>query len=107
MFLAHLIEQMKTLDFWVVIGFCGQALFTARFLVQWIASEKAKKSVVPILFWWFSIGGGAVLFIYALHRADPVFIVGQGAGLFIYLRNLYLIYKKPQPVCPTAENPNT
>lgn len=97
MMLAHLAEQMQTLDFWVIIGFMGQALFTARFIVQWIASEKVKKSVVPHLFWWFSIGGGAVLFVYALHRADPVFIVGQGAGLFIYLRNIYLIYQKPKP----------
>lgn len=96
MMLSHLAEQVQTLDFWVVIGFTGQALFTARFLVQWIASEKAKKSIVPELFWWFSVGGGAILFFYALHRADPVFIVGQGAGLFIYLRNMYLIYKKPK-----------
>ena len=101
MMLAHLTEQMKTIDFWVIIGFCGQALFTARFIVQWLASEKVKKSVVPTMFWWFSLGGGAVLFVYALHRADPVFIVGQGAGLFIYLRNIYLIYKKhPDPKEP-------
>lgn len=102
MILSHLIEQMQTLDFWVVIGFIGQAFFTARFLVQWMASEKAKKSVVPNMFWWFSIGGGTILFIYALHRADPVFIVGQGAGLFIYVRNMYLIYKKQKPETPAS-----
>lgn len=102
MMLSHLSEQIQTIDFWVVVGFMGQALFTARFLVQWLASEKVKKSVVPTMFWWFSIGGGAILFVYALHRADPVFIVGQGAGLFIYLRNIALIYKKPKPSTETT-----
>lgn len=89
-------EIVKDHGIWLVIGFMGQALFSARFIVQWLASEKIKKSVIPNLFWWFSIGGGAVLLIYALHRADPVFIVGQGMGLFIYLRNIYLIYRKPK-----------
>jgi lipid-A-disaccharide synthase-like uncharacterized protein len=102
MMLSHLSEQLQSIDFWVAIGFAGQALFTARFVVQWLASEKVKKSIVPNLFWWFSIGGGAILFIYALHREDPVFIVGQGAGLFIYLRNIYLIYKKPKPETPAS-----
>ena len=81
---------------WLAIGFLGQALFSGRFLVQWLASERMKKSVSPNLFWWFSIAGGVVLLIYALHRQDPVFIVGQGMGLFIYLRNIYLIYRKPK-----------
>jgi len=76
---------------WVIIGLGGQLLFTARFLVQWIASERAGKSVVPIAFWYFSVGGGLVLFAYAVYRADPVFILGQSMGLFIYLRNLWLI----------------
>lgn len=93
--LSYLSEHLHNFDLWLIIGFLGQALFTGRFLVQWLASERAKKSIVPNLFWWFSVAGGAVLFIYALHRADPVFILGQGAGLFIYLRNIYLIYKKP------------
>lgn len=79
---------------WIILGFLGQALFTMRFLVQWIASEKAKKSVIPLSFWFFSIGGGALLFAYALYKGDPVFIVGQGLGLFIYLRNLWLIKKE-------------
>lgn len=78
---------------WIILGFLGQALFTMRFLVQWIASEKAKKSVIPLSFWFFSIGGGALLFAYAVYKGDPVFIVGQGLGLFIYLRNLWLIKK--------------
>ena len=79
---------------WVVVGFLGQSLFFMRFFVQWIASEKRKESVIPVAFWYFSIGGGLVLLIYAIYRRDPVFIVGQGAGLFVYLRNLFLIRKK-------------
>lgn len=96
------VEVVKDHGIWLVIGFIGQGFFSARFLVQWLASEKVKKSIVPNMFWWFSIGGGAILFIYALHRADPVFIVGQGAGLFIYLRNIYLIYKKQKPETPAS-----
>ena len=76
---------------WVVVGLLGQALFMGRFLVQWIASERARRSVVPVAFWYFSIGGGLVLLAYAIYRADPVFILGQATGLFIYGRNLWLI----------------
>jgi lipid-A-disaccharide synthase-like uncharacterized protein len=76
---------------WITIGLGGQALFMMRFLVQWIVSEKAKRSVVPDSFWWFSIGGAAVLLTYAIYRADPVFILGQSLGFFIYSRNLWLI----------------
>lgn len=76
---------------WVLLGFVAQAFFTMRFVVQWYASEKAKRSVVPIAFWFFSLFGGALLLIYAIHRQDPVFIAGQGLGLFIYIRNLWLI----------------
>lgn len=76
---------------WVMFGLFGQLLFTARFLVQWIASERAKRSVVPIAFWYFSISGGVILLAYAIYRQDPVFILGQSMGLFIYLRNLWLI----------------
>ena len=85
---------MTTEQFWLSIGFLGQAFFFSRFLVQWIASERLKESVIPVSFWFFSIGGGAVLLFYAIHRGDPVFILGQGAGLFVYLRNLYLIRRK-------------
>lgn len=77
---------------WVVVGLGGQLLFTARFLVQWIASERAGRSVVPLAFWYFSVGGGLILFFYAVYRQDPVFILGQSMGLLIYLRNLWLIY---------------
>ena len=80
--------------FWVVIGFVGQAMFSARFLVQWIASERVRRSIVPEAFWYFSLAGGAILFAYALWREDPVFIVGQGAGLFIYSRNIYMIWRE-------------
>jgi lipid-A-disaccharide synthase-like uncharacterized protein len=80
--------------FWLSIGFLGQAFFSARFLVQWIASERKKESVIPISFWFFSIGGGLTLLIYSIYRMDPVFILGQAAGLFVYLRNLYLIRRK-------------
>lgn len=79
---------------WVAIGFLGQALFSARFLVQWIASERARRSIVPKAFWLFSLGGGATLLAYAIYRQDPVFIVGQASGLFIYLRNIMLIRRE-------------
>lgn len=81
---------------WLVLGFgfTGQALFSARFLVQWIASERQRKSVVPVLFWYFSLGGGLTLFIYALYREDPVFMLGQGFGLIVYVRNLRLIRRE-------------
>ena len=82
---------------WLAIGFLGQALFSARFIVQWLTSERQKRSVVPLAFWYFSMAGGATLLAYAIHRQDPVFIVGQAAGLFIYLRNLQLIYRQQDP----------
>ena len=76
--------------FFLVFGFLAQAMFTFRFVVQWIASERAKKSVIPMSFWYFSLLGGTMLFIYALYRVDPVFIMGQGAGVIIYVRNVIL-----------------
>jgi lipid-A-disaccharide synthase-like uncharacterized protein len=78
-------------DGWVILGFVAQGFFTMRFLVQWIASERARKSVVPVAFWFFSIGGGVLLLVYALYRRDPVFIAGQALGLVVYIRNLYFI----------------
>ncbi|RMH28470.1 MAG: hypothetical protein D6693_03820 [Planctomycetota bacterium] len=77
--------------FWLIFGFFGQALFFMRFVVQWISSERQKKSVIPLAFWWFSIAGGMTLLTYAIYRKDPVFIAGQSIGLFVYLRNLILI----------------
>ncbi|MBF5079193.1 MULTISPECIES: lipid-A-disaccharide synthase N-terminal domain-containing protein [Paracoccus] len=78
---------------WLGIGFLGQALFSARFVIQWLASERMRRSVVPHAFWWFSLAGGVTLLAYALWRGDPVFVLGQGLGLFVYLRNLMLIRK--------------
>lgn len=82
---------VQQFDAWIVLGFLAQALFMMRFVVQWLASERAKRSVVPVAFWFFSLGGGTLLLIYAIQRQDPVFILGQGLGLFIYIRNLWLI----------------
>jgi len=79
---------------WLILGFIGQALFSMRFLIQWIYSEKHKRSIIPKAFWYFSLAGGLTLFSYALLRQDPVFIAGQGLGLFIYIRNLILIKKE-------------
>jgi lipid-A-disaccharide synthase-like uncharacterized protein len=78
---------------WLAIGFLGQALFSARFIVQWLSSEKMKKSVIPHAFWYFSVAGGATLLAYAIHREDPVFILGQATGLFIYARNLQFLWR--------------
>lgn len=82
---------------WIIVGFIGQAFFFGRFFVQWLASEKAQKSIIPNAFWYFSIGGGLILFVYALYRQDPVFILGQSTGLLIYARNLYFIHKANNP----------
>ncbi|MBW1641676.1 MAG: lipid-A-disaccharide synthase N-terminal domain-containing protein [Deltaproteobacteria bacterium] len=82
--------------FWLVLGFCAQAMFAARFWVQWIASEKAGKSIVPMLFWYLSIFGSLLLLVYSIYRKDPVFILGQATGIFIYTRNLYLIKREKE-----------
>jgi lipid-A-disaccharide synthase-like uncharacterized protein len=101
--LADLIQQLGNylyevfvvrFDAWAVLGFIAQALFSARFLVQWIASERARRSIIPVAFWWFSIAGGILLFIYALSRKDPVFIAGQGGGLLIYARNIMFVLRE-------------
>lgn len=77
---------------WVLVGLGGQVMFMMRFLVQWIVSEREKRSVIPIAFWYFSIAGAAILLAYAIWRRDPVFILGQSLGFFIYARNLWLIF---------------
>jgi lipid-A-disaccharide synthase-like uncharacterized protein len=81
----------ETWAIWVAVGFLGQAMFSMRFLIQWISSEKRRESVIPIAFWYCSVAGGTTLLAYAIHRLDPVFIVGQAAGLLVYARNLYFI----------------
>ena len=85
---------MTETSLWIGIGFAGQLLFTSRFLVQWIASERRRESVVPVALWWFSLAGGVTLLSYALWRHDPVFILGQAMGLVVYARNLALIHAK-------------
>ena len=79
---------------WLGLGFFAQLMFSARFLVQWLASERAGKSIVPLMFWYLSIAGSVLLLAYSIHRKDPVFILGQSMGIFIYSRNLYLIHRE-------------
>ena len=92
--MADLNQLAGSLTFWLVLGFAGQLMFSLRFLVQWVATERARRSVFPNAFWYFSLAGGALLFAYALWRQDPVFILGQGAGLAIYSRNLYFVHRE-------------
>lgn len=85
---------IRPFNFWIVLGFVGQSMFTARFVVQWIASERRGESFVPVYFWFLSIAGSSIVLAYAIYRRDPVFIAAYGFGNFIYFRNLYLIYRK-------------
>ncbi len=91
-------------DFWLVFGLAAQLAFAARFLVQWIASERAGKSVVPMAFWFFSIGGGLMTLIYGLVKREPVIIFGQLLSNIIYVRNVMLIYKSRQQGSQTLSN---
>jgi lipid-A-disaccharide synthase-like uncharacterized protein len=88
---------------WLIVGFLGQGLFASRFIVQWFKSEIVGKSVIPLAFWYFSVGGGVVLLAYAIYKLDPVFITGQAAGLFVYGRNLMLINREKRGSHPTVE----
>ncbi len=83
-----------TASHWIVIGLVGQGCFFMRFLIQWIVSEKRGESIIPLPFWYFSIGGSLILLTYSIHRQDPVFILGQSVGSVIYIRNLILIARK-------------
>jgi lipid-A-disaccharide synthase-like uncharacterized protein len=85
---------------WVGLGLGGQLMFMLRFIVQWIVSERARRSIIPVSFWWFSIAGAAILLAYAIHRRDPVFILGQSLGFFVYARNLWLIRAELRPRRP-------
>lgn len=85
---------MKPETFWLIFGFTGQALFSLRFVIQWLYSERKGRSVIPVAFWYFSVAGGLTLLTYAIYRRDPVFILGQAGGVFIYLRNLHLILRE-------------
>jgi lipid-A-disaccharide synthase-like uncharacterized protein len=84
---------LGSVDWGILIGYIAQGLFAMRFVVQWIASERAGRSVVPTTFWVFSIGGGIMLLGYAIYRKDPVFIIGQAFGVFVYLRNLQFVLR--------------
>ena len=100
---AYLTDVFVTrLDWWIVLGFAAQGLFTMRFVVQWIASERAGHSVIPLAFWVFSIAGGILLLVYALYRKDAVFIAGQAFGVFVYVRNLYFVMRDRKGVPSTA-----
>ena len=93
--LFNLISDLSNTEiFFLIIGFVGQGLFASRFIIQWIYSERVGKSSIPLVFWYLSIFGGLGLLTYAIFRQDPVIIIGQTFGIFIYVRNLYLIYKK-------------
>ncbi len=85
---------MKNLDFFMILGFVGQCFFSIRFILQWIASEKAGRSIIPFSFWVFSLGGSSLLLVYAIYRKDPVFILGQAPNVLIYTRNIYLLKKE-------------
>jgi len=102
--LSNFVQQYPKfrIDFWLIFGFIGQAMFTMRFLVQWIASEKRKESVIPVAFWYFSLIGGLILLSYAVHQMDPVFILAYLPGNFIYFRNLWFIYKKRKAASPVV-----
>ncbi|MCF1503091.1 lipid-A-disaccharide synthase N-terminal domain-containing protein [Afifella sp. H1R] len=93
---------VEQFSLWIALGFVAQFMFMMRFVIQWLASERAGRSVVPVAFWFFSVFGGFLLFIYALHRQDPVFILGQGLGLFIYFRNLWLIFREDKSPMKSA-----
>jgi len=88
---------------WLGIGFAGQGLFFMRFFVQWIASERERRSVIPHAFWYFSLAGGLVLLAYAIRRQDPIFIIGQATGILIYGRNLHFVAGRARPASDTAE----
>ena len=95
-----------TLDhIWLTIGFIGQALFASRFIVQWFKSEMEGRSIIPVAFWYCSVGGGVVLLAYAIYKRDPVFIIGQASGLVVYGRNLWLIFRERSALKQAATQP--
>ena len=94
--IQHLTNLSITDMIWLAVGFGGQAVFASRFIIQWLYSEKQRKSVVPVGFWYLSIIGGITVFFYALHRRDPVITLGQACGILVYSRNLYFIYQAKQ-----------
>lgn len=103
-FLTHLLDHLHLYlngmspgdMWWLGIGLAGQTLFMMRFIVQWIHSERLRKSVIPVSFWYFSLLGGLTVLAYGFHRADPVIILGQLPGTVVYIRNLMLVYRAHQ-----------
>ncbi len=104
MILARALSWLTYDHLWLLIGFLGQALFASRFIIQWFKSELEGRSVIPVAFWYCSIGGGVVLLAYAIYKADPVFISGQGLGLIVYGRNLFLIFRERAALRAAAGN---
>jgi len=102
--MAHWIPNgwLTPAHIWLAIGFLAQAIFASRFIVQWLASERARASVMPVSFWYLSLGGGLMLLAYAIYRRDPVFILGQATGALIYARNLFLIRRAAREAAPAA-----
>jgi lipid-A-disaccharide synthase-like uncharacterized protein len=96
----------ETWNAWTVVGFVGQVIFGLRFVVQWIATERRKKSVVPVAFWYLSLAGTVVLLTYAIYRVDPVFIAGFSLNMIIYLRNLYFIHRRPAAAASEGPGPH-
>lgn len=85
---------MRNEYIWLAVGLLGQAIFSARFIIQWLVSEKEKRSVIPVAFWYLSLLGGVTLLLYSIYKRDLVFILGQSTGVFIYSRNLFLIQRE-------------
>lgn len=105
--LNDMIERLLHLTLWDFIGFVGEGLFFARFIVQWIATEREKKVTIPVLFWYLSIVGSLVLLVYSFHEKNPVFALAFLLNIAIYLRNLYFVHRRPplpDPTDPPAEN---
>ena len=100
---GHALGWLTVNHLWLAIGFLGQGLFASRFILQWFKSEMEGRSVIPINFWYCSLGGGVVLLAYAVHKLDPVFILGQASGLIVYSRNLYLIFREREALKRAAE----
>lgn len=100
---ANALSWFSIAHLWLLVGFAGQALFASRFILQWFKSEMEGRSVIPLSFWYCSVGGGVVLLAYAIYKADPVFILGQGSGLVVYGRNLYLIFRERNLLRAAAE----
>jgi len=96
-------EWFTANNIWIAVGFGGQALFASRFIIQWYKSEIVGRSVIPLAFWYCSMGGGVVLLSYSIHVGDPVFITGQSMGLLVYSRNLYLIFREQRAEKQAAE----